>query len=97
MVTRDLRGACPSDEGPWRLRHPALQWLVLGDPGEVRVGGEQRKLVPDTELGQDGVAGADLYAAATRAVAELCRAELVVTVGCQEGKCGEALDDRSRL
>lgn len=62
---------------------------MLRDAGEVRVGGEQGKLVADAELGQDRVDGADLDAAAARAVAELCRLEVVVSVGCQEGKAAK--------
>jgi len=45
-------------------------------------------------MGQDRVDGADLEAAAARAVAELCRLEVVVAGGCQEGKGGEVRDDR---
>lgn len=56
-----------------------------------------RKLVPDTELGQNRVDGANLGAAAAHAVAKLCRLEVVVAIECQEGKGREAFDDRLRM
>ena len=76
------------------LRRPALQRLVLCDAREVRVGGEQPKLVTDAELGEDRVDGAHLEAAPARAVAELCGFEVVVTVGTQEGEGTETRHDR---
>jgi len=76
------------------LRRPALQRFVLCDAREVRVGGEQPKLVTDAELGEDRVDGAHLEAAPARAVAELCGFEVVVTVGTQEGEGTETRHDR---
>lgn len=67
------------------LRHPSLEMLVLSDPVEISVGGEQPEFVPDAELGQDGVDRADLDSAAPSTVAKLGSLDVVVSIGVQEG------------
>ena len=66
---------------------------MLGDAREVRVRGQQAKLVTDAELRQDRVDGAYLEAAAARPIPELRGLEVVVAIGSQEGEGAEPRDD----
>lgn len=82
-------GDAASDGRGIALRRPALERLVLGDPREVGVGGEQAKLMADAELGQHGVDGSYLNAPPASAVAELSGLEVVMPGGLRKGRAAK--------
>lgn len=66
---------------------------MFGSVREVLVCGEQRQLVANAELGQDGVNGSDLDACAPTGVADVRCCYVVVSVGLNQRQRSEALDD----
>jgi hypothetical protein len=66
---------------------------VLGDAGEIRIGGQQSELVPDAELGEDRVDGSDLKTSSAGSVSELRGVEVILAIWCHEGQRAEARHD----
>ncbi|HZE91278.1 MAG TPA: hypothetical protein VE029_06150 [Rhizobacter sp.] len=60
---------------------------------EVLIRGEERHIVPDAQLGKQGVDRAELDTRPTTRIAYGCRGDVVVPVGLQQGQGGETLND----
>ena len=67
--------------------------MVLGNPCKVRIGGEQRQLEANAELGKEGVDRSHLEPASPTVVAQVGGGDVIVAFGLQEGESGESLDD----
>jgi hypothetical protein len=80
----------PEPRDLWR---PHLEWAVLRREQEVIVGGEQRELVPNAELGQQGVDGANLYTGPATDVSNLCGSNVVLAIWLKHRKRFKGLDD----
>ena len=61
--------------------------------GEILVRGEQRQLVADTDLGDQGVDRSDLHAAAAAGCAECSGVDMVLSIGLYQRQRGKAIDD----
>lgn len=66
---------------------------MLRNPREVGIRGEQGEVVTHADLGQQRVDGPDLHASTTAPVSDHRRLDVILPVGDDEGKSGEALDD----
>ncbi|MDN5760808.1 MAG: hypothetical protein L0H41_00620 [Microlunatus sp.] len=60
---------------------------------EVAVGGEQRVVVADGELGDECVDGPDLHTGSATGIAELGGGDVVIPVGAYQGEVAESCDD----
>lgn len=67
---------------------------MRGEVGEVGVRREQLQLVTDTELREESVDRADLYASPAGTISDLRCLEVIVAVGRNEWQGGKARDDR---
>ena len=67
---------------------------MLGNPGEIRVAGEQRQLEANAELGEQGVDRPHLDPASSAVVAEVGGCDVIIPLWLQEGEGGEPLHDR---
>ena len=60
---------------------PEIQRLVFGEVSEVSVRRQQGEIMPDTELGEEGVDRPDLHAAPAAGVSKRGRRNMVAPVG----------------
>jgi hypothetical protein len=60
---------------------------------EVHVGREQHELMTDAELSDQGINRPRLDSALAATISNLCRSDVIVAVGNQEGEGREVLDD----
>jgi hypothetical protein len=66
-----------------------------GGVGEVLVGGQERQLVADAELGEQGIDCSDLHASAAARRAECGGIDMILSFGLHERQRGKAVDDLS--
>lgn len=76
-------GSCPPD----------LQPAMPGGVGEVLIGGQERQVVADAELGDQGIDGSDLHTGAAACRAERRGVDMVLSIGLHQRQRGEAVDD----
>ena len=72
---------------------PNLKLAVLGGVDKVVVRREQCELVSDAELRKQRVDGAELNASSAAGVAQLCRGDVILTVGVHPSEGSESFDD----
>ena len=64
-----------------------------GHPCEIVVRREQFELVPNAQLRNDRIDGANLQARASTTVAQLGRFDVIASIERQKGQCCESVDD----
>ena len=72
---------------------PDTQGTVLGSELEVVVGTQQGEIVPNAQLSEQRVDGADLNARSAACVPKIGRCDMVFAIGLKQGKRGEAFND----
>lgn len=65
---------------------------MSGNEIEVVVDAQQCQIVPDAELGEQGVDRADLNSGSAASISEFGRRNVILTVGLEQRKRCEALD-----
>jgi hypothetical protein len=60
---------------------------------EIIVAGEHRQAMTDAQLGQEGIDGSDLHAAASAAISHLGGPNVIVTIGHQQRYGGKPIQD----
>lgn len=68
---------------------------MLGRMHEIFVCGEKRQIVPNRELCQQGINGANLNSRFATSVSERCCTNVIVPIGLKQRQGGKALNDLS--
>lgn len=72
---------------------PELERAMRGDSFKVTIRGQERELMTDAELSEQGVDGADLHPGAAAPIAQVRGVDMVLPIGSEERQGGEPLDD----
>jgi len=65
-------------------RRPKPECDVFGRSHEIAIRGQQRQIVPATELNEQRINRADLHSATTARISHLCRLDVILPVRLQE-------------
>jgi hypothetical protein len=68
---------------------------MLGRMREIFVCGEERQIVPDGELREQRINGADLNTSLATCISQNRSTDVIVSIGLKQRQGGEALDDLS--